>query len=63
MLFHMKTRVSLKCFWIIVGLPEEMKCYNGVKVDGMEALRIYLNRFAYLSQYSDIMSRFGRDTP
>ena len=46
-----------------MGLPEEMKCYNGVKVDGIEALRIYLNRFAYLSQYSDIMSRFGRDTP
>ena len=21
-----------------LGLPEEMKCYNGVRVDGMEAL-------------------------
>ena len=30
-----------------LGLPEEMKCYNGVRVDGMEALCMYLKRFAY----------------
>ena len=24
-----------------LDLPEEKKCYNGVKVDGMEALHIY----------------------
>ena len=29
-------------------LPEEMECYNGVKVDGMEALCIYLKRCAYI---------------
>ena len=40
-----------------------MKRYNGVKVDGMEALCIYLKHFAYLYQYSDIMLRFGRDIP
>ena len=43
-----------------LGLPEEMKCYNGVKVDGMEALCISLKRFAYPCRYSDIMPRFGR---
>ena len=40
-----------------------MKCYNRVKTDGMEALCIYLNRFAYFCRYSDIMSRFARATP
>ena len=30
-----------------LGLPEEMKCYNGVRVDGMEALCMYLKRFVY----------------
>ena len=36
-------------------LPEEMKCYNGVKFEGIEALCIYLKRFAYPCRYSDIM--------
>ena len=40
-----------------------MKCYNGVKVDGIEALCIYLKLCAYPCRYSDIMPRFGRDIP
>ena len=46
-----------------LGLPEEMKCYNGVKVKGMKASCIYLTRFVYPCRYSDIMPRFGRDIP
>ena len=46
-----------------MGLPEELECYNGVKVEGMEALCIYLKRFAYSCQYSDIIPRFGKDIP
>ena len=34
-------------------LPGEIKCYNGVKVEGMEA--VCLKRFAYPCRYSDIM--------
>ena len=40
-----------------------MKCYNGVKVDGMEVLYIYLKHFAYPWRYFEIMPRFGRDIP
>ena len=35
-----------------LGLPEEMKCYHGVIVDGMETSCIYLKRFAYPCRYS-----------
>ena len=38
-----------------------MEYYNGVKVDGMEDLCIYLKHFAYPCRYSDTMPRFGRD--
>ena len=44
-----------------LDLPEEMKCYNGTKADGIEALCIYLKLFVYPSPYSDIMLPFGRD--
>ena len=42
-----------------LGLLEEIKCYNGVKVDGMKALCIYFKRFAYPCRYSDTMSPSG----
>ena len=44
-----------------VGLPEEMKFYNGGNVDGMKSLYIYSKCFVYPYQYSDIMPRFRRD--
>ena len=44
-------------------IPEFMRCYNGIKICGIEALCIYLKRFAYPCRYSDIMPRFGRDIP
>ena len=44
-----------------LGLPEEMKFYNGGKVGGMKSLYIYSKCFVYPYQYSDIMPRFRRD--
>ena len=46
-----------------MGLSEKMKCYNEVKVDGMEAFFIYLKCFGYPCQCSDIIPRFGRYIP
>ena len=40
-----------------------MKWYNGVKIDGIEALCTYLKRFVFSCRYSDIIPRFGRDIP
>ena len=47
----------------IFRIPEEIKCYNGVKADKEEALCIFLKRFAYPCRYQDIMFRFGRPVP
>ena len=46
-----------------LGIPAQMKCYNGILVDGIEALCIFLRRFAYPCRYSDIMPRFARYIP
>ena len=47
----------------ILGIPEEIKCYNRLVVDGIEALCILLKRFAYPVRYSDMIPRFGRPVP
>ena len=44
-------------------IPEEMTCYNGLKVDGIEALCVLLRRFSYPCRYCDMMSQFGRPVP
>ena len=44
----------------LLAIPEEIVCYNGTKVNGIEGLCIYLKRFAYPCRYSDMMPRFGR---
>ncbi|CAB4033906.1 Hypothetical predicted protein [Paramuricea clavata] len=44
-------------------LPEVIKCYNGLLVDRVEALCIFLKRFAYPCRYLDMMPRFGRPVP
>ena len=42
-----------------LGLPEDMKCYNGLKVDGKEFLCIYLKHFVYSCRYSYNIAQFG----
>ena len=44
-------------------IPPEFICYNGLKVSGLEAMCVFLRRFAYPCRYSDIMCRFGRPVP
>ena len=44
-------------------LPEEITCYNGSVFHGIEALSVFLKRFAYPCRYADMISRFGRAVP
>lgn len=50
-------------FQKILGIPEEIKCYNRLVVDGIETLCILLKRFAYPIRYNDMIPRFGRPVP
>lgn len=45
------------------GIPEEITTYNRLKVDGVEALCIFLDRFAYPCRYSDMIPKYARPVP
>ena len=47
----------------VLNIPDEITCYNGIKVASIEALCIFLKRFAYPCRYSDMIPRFGRAVP
>ena len=44
-------------------IPNELRCYNGFKIDGLTALCILLKRFAYPCRYLDMIPRFGLAVP
>ena len=46
-----------------LGCLETFTCYNGLTVDGTEALCIFLKRFAYPCRYLDMILRFARPMP
>ena len=41
-------------------LPEKLTCSNGVIMQPVEALCIFLKRFSYPCRYADLVPRFGR---
>ena len=47
----------------VLQIPDRIKTYNRVSVDGIEALCIFLKRFAYPCRYFDFVSKVGRPTP
>lgn len=47
----------------VLNLPDEFTCYNGLTIDGIEGLCIFLKRFAYPCRYLDMISRFARPVP
>ena len=47
----------------ILHIPNQVRCYNRIVVDGIEALCIFLKRFAYPCRYADILPRFARPVP
>lgn len=44
----------------VLNLPEEFTCYNGLTIDDIDGLCIFLKRFAYPCRYLDIIPRFAR---
>ena len=44
-------------------IPDTVKTYNRLSVDGIEALCIFLKRFSYPCRYSDFIPCFGRPVP
>ena len=47
----------------VLQVPDQVRCYNRVVADGIEALCIFLKRFAYPCRYSDLLPRFARPIP
>ena len=43
-------------------IPEKIVCSQGTVCSGIEGLCILLKRLAYTCRYSDLASRFGRNT-
>ena len=41
----------------------EFTCYNGLKVDAVEAMCIFLKRFAYPCRYAELIPRFSKPEP
>ena len=48
---------------VVLQLPERICCYNGTNVSSLEALCIFLKRYAYPCRYLDMISRFCRSVP
>ena len=44
----------------VLNLPEEFTCYNGLKIDSIDGLCIFLKRFAYPCRHLDMILRFAR---
>ena len=44
----------------MMHIPDQIRCYNRVVVDGIEALCIFPKRFACPCRYSDMLPRFAR---
>jgi len=47
----------------VLQLPEEILCYNNIRVDSIEALCILLKRYSYPCRYTDMIPMFGRPIP
>ena len=47
----------------VLDIPDTMNCPNGVLVNGIEALSVLLQRFAYPCRFADMVARFGRPVP
>ena len=47
----------------VLCVPPEFTCYNGLKVNAIEAMCVFLKRFAYPCRYVDLIQRFFRPEP
>jgi hypothetical protein len=47
----------------VLCVPAEFTCYNGLKVDVVEEMCIFLKRFAYPFRYAELIPRFSKPEP
>lgn len=47
----------------VLRVPPELTCYNGLKVNAIEAMCVFLKRFAYPCRYVDLIPLFARPEP
>ena len=47
----------------VLQIPDQIRCYNRLVVDGIDTLCIFVERFAYPCRYSDMLPRFARPAP
>ncbi|XP_033105865.1 uncharacterized protein LOC117108086, partial [Anneissia japonica] len=47
----------------VFHIPDQVKCRNNSKIEGIEALCIMLQRYAYPCRYVDIIKTFARPVP
>ena len=47
----------------VLGILDEITCYNRSVFDGIEAFCVFLKRFAYPCRYADMVPRFARPVP
>ena len=47
----------------VLDLPDKIECYNGLVVDKVEALVMFLKRFSYPCRYADMVPLFSRPIP
>ena len=47
----------------VLQIPDQITCYNGTVVSGIEALYVCLKRYAYPCRHLDMIPSFGRTVP
>ena len=47
----------------VLRIPNRIKCANGSRVNGLEALCILLSRYAFPCRYGDLVKTFARSVP
>ena len=47
----------------LLRIPAEFTCYNGLTVDAVEVMCIFLKSLAYPCRYADLIPRFSRPEP
>ncbi|PFX15709.1 hypothetical protein AWC38_SpisGene20065 [Stylophora pistillata] len=47
----------------VLDFPDEIDCFNGLVVDKVEALPMFLKRFSYPCHYADMVPLFSRPIP
>lgn len=61
--FHRFKKDEIHRLKNVLHIPDRIRCKNGTRVPGLEALCIILARFAYPCRYGDLLKMFARSVP